>query len=86
MDTNIIFDTTLHSASECLQLATSLSYVYQIEEETLAYLINSAANTGEKKMIYQSILSDKGLKTLKSNGYEVTYPYKGRVQSLISWA
>lgn len=43
-----------------------------IEEQQVAALINTAANTGQHRAIWQHELSDELKKTLEAQGYKIT--------------
>ena len=61
--------TTLRPASE--SKSTAETALDDIQLQAVAYAINSAANTGELRVIFQETLSDKVKDELESNGYEL---------------
>ena len=76
----------LHTAAEALE--TSLTAEDTIQLRSVAYAINTAANTGATRCMFQEPLRDNTKKELASNGYHVTYvkAAKPEGQALISWS
>ena len=77
--------TTLRSASD--SLATAQGAEYDIQLKAVAYAINSAANTGEFRTVFQGVILDQIEQELLDNGYELTpygpiYPER---KTVISW-
>ena len=86
MSTLPIFDNELHTAAEVRAIAESGSYLLEVEEKTVANLINNAANSGELRVIYQQDISKELTEKLIGMGYVITSV--GSVpnhQYLISW-
>lgn len=65
---------TLHKASEVKSVSESAVAIH--EKNSVARLINLAANTGESTAIWEHPLSDSLESELKSNGYTVTKLHK----------
>lgn len=79
---------TLVSASEAKSVADSAPF--EAEKMALAKLINSSANTGQYRVLYNHPISDEALEELKSQGYEVIKRSKlhsadPESQYIISW-
>ena len=77
--------TTLRSASQSLDTANSAEDDIQLK--AVAYAINSAANTGQKRVVFQELILDAVKEQLESNGYKLTeygpcYPER---HTIISW-
>lgn len=62
--------TTLQAASAVKTVAASA--VYEQDIRAIAYAINSAANTGETRVVITMRLSDQVKSELKNNGYTLT--------------
>lgn len=78
--------TTLRTASESLSTAESAEKDIQLK--AVAFAINQAANTGEKRVVFQNELLKEVEDELKSKGYTVTYNFsetKPMRQPVISW-
>lgn len=79
--------TTLRSASD--SRATADTAERDIQLKAIAYAINSAANTGEKRVIFQEKLVDGVKEELESKGYILRFvnnnAYHLQNQLLISW-
>lgn len=75
--------TTLKSASEVKQVADKAQDI--LEKQSVAYLINEAANTGSHMVTWpkpmskelMSVLEAQGYKILKSTTYDNRYTIKG---------
>jgi hypothetical protein len=63
--------TTLKSATEVKSVASTAEL--DQETNTVAYYINSAANTGNTQVLINHKLSESLANTLKSKGYILTY-------------
>jgi hypothetical protein len=78
---------TLRPASEAKATAATAEDDLQIQ--SIAYLINEAANTGLCRVIYQQHLRENVKKTLESNGYTIKYvnnnSYDLQHHALILW-
>lgn len=79
--------TTLRPASEAKATAATAEDDLQIQ--SIAYLINEAANTGLYRVVYQQHLRENVKKTLESNGYTIKYvnnnSYDLQHHALILW-
>lgn len=61
----------LKTASDVLTVSDTAAY--EQEKIGVAYLINSAANTGETRVVLNHKLSEQLKTELKSNGYKLIY-------------
>lgn len=61
--------TTLKSASEVKAVADEALKIH--EEQTVAALINQAANSGQHSVIWNRPMSEELEKTLKAQGYKI---------------
>lgn len=62
--------TELKDASVVAEVAKEAVSI--IEKQTVAALINTAANAGEHSVIWNRIMSDELQNTLESHGYKIT--------------
>jgi len=75
--------TTLKPASEVKTIADEAEEI--LEQQSVAYLINEAANTGSHMVVWSKSISDElkqvlegqGYKVIKSNTYPNRYTIKG---------
>ena len=77
--------TELRSASD--SLATAQSAEKDIQLKAVAFAINSAANTGETRTVFQGVMLEEIKQELESNGY-VVQNYNSvdpNKSSMISW-
>lgn len=72
--------TELRSASD--SFATAQTAEDDIQLEAVAYAINSAANTGLIRTIYQSALSENTISELESKGYTVKAINDSKIEDL----
>lgn len=81
------FDVELHSAEESRSTATNKSYLLDVERQAIAAQINTAANSGELRCIYQQNISDEMKSELESKGYVITRATDDEriPQFIISW-
>lgn len=78
--------TTLIEASEVAKVADDAESI--IEEQQVAYLINSAANTGARMALFNHPLSEDMIKNLEEKGYTVNkkiHSADPEVQYVIKW-
>lgn len=78
--------TTLQSASSVKSVADNA--VAELEEMSVAHLINNAANTGEYSAVYGRPISDALRTKLEGQGYTLSEPKpiaKSGDETIISW-
>lgn len=76
--------TILKPASELL--AVSVSAEADAQLKSIAYQLNSAANTGETSIQHEGRLLDEVVKKLKEHGYALTVKHAGGIGYIISFA
>lgn len=77
--------TELYPAAQSRQTAATAEDDIQLK--AVAYAINSAANTGQLRVIFQEPLRENVKSQLEGNGYTIKYISAAREeqQALISW-
>lgn len=78
--------TTLKAASAVKTVAAGA--VAELEEMSVAHLINTAANCGEYRAVYSKPISDALRTKLKDQGYKLSEPAplaKHGDETIISW-
>ena len=77
--------TKLRTASE--SRATAETAEDDVQLKAVAFAINSAANTGQLRVVFQEPLRENVVSQLKGSGYTIQYisAAKENQQSLISW-
>lgn len=78
--------TKLRTASESRE--TSLTAADDVQMMSIAYAINSAANTGATRVTYVEEITEANLEILKTKGYSITYNnnLRPKGQTIISWS
>ena len=80
------YDSNIITAAEARNFATSLSYYDDVEAMFVNALIQTAAKSGEFRVICQHKLSDKLTDELEGKGYTVTHvDISNAPQYIISW-
>lgn len=77
--------TELYTAAQSRQTAATAEDDIQLK--AVAYAINSAANTGQLRVIFQETLRPNVIEQLEGSGYTIQYLSAAREdqQALISW-
>lgn len=80
------YDSNIITAAEARNFATSLSYYDDVEAMFVNALIQTAAKSGEFRVICQHKLSDKLTDELETKGYTITHvDISNAPQYIISW-
>lgn len=80
------YDSNIITAAEAREYATSLSYYNDVEAMFVNALIQTAAKSGEFRVICQHELPEAVVTELESKGYTITHiNFSSAPQYVISW-